>query len=352
MNSNTYTYNALGQLEQMQDKNGRLHNSEYNAAGVCDRNYIVDTDSELSDEQYQYLTPFGASMTIKINASYNPETQKYSGSFSEVRDTSYSPTGKMLTDKSKYYYATGTENVFFQPQIGYTYDSMGNVTSATYSCVDDVNQRKYTLGAYWEYDKNRISRVQVTDGAKDSSDNANASYEFYADSKLKSVTYPPLSDGSVLKSVYTYDGLSRLKTLTNTKGSAVLSEYSYEYDKNNNIVSVDETVDGVQKNTAFTYDKLNRIASVAGDKGADSYYEYDFRGNRKANFEQIDFLAEKSAAYQYDIYDDMTRATVDGDVTKASYGINGSRFVKRENSDMPTYFIYDKDARLVAEAVC
>lgn len=350
VNSNTYTYNALGQLEQMQDKNGRLHNSEYNAAGVCDRNYIVDTDSELSDEQYQYLTPFGASMTIKTNASYNPETQKYSGSFSEVRDTSYSPTGKMLTDKSKYYYATGTENVFFQPQIGYTYDSMGNVTSATYSCIDDVNQRKYTLGAYWEYDKNRISRVQVTDGAKDSSDNANASYEFYADGKLKSVTYPPLSDGSVLKSVYTYDGLSRLKTLTNTKDATVLSEYSYEYDKNNNIVSVAETVVGVQKNTVFTYDKLNRIASVAGDKGADSYYEYDFRGNRKANFEQIDFLAEKSAAYQYDIYDDMTRATVDGDVTKAAYGINGSRFVKRENSDMPTYFIYDKDARLVAEA--
>lgn len=69
---------------------------------------------------YTYITPFGASMIIKTNASYDDTTQKYTGSFSKVRDTSYSPTGKLLSDTSKYYYATGAENVFFNPESSLT----------------------------------------------------------------------------------------------------------------------------------------------------------------------------------------------------------------------------------------
>ena len=106
------------------------------------------------------------------------------------------------------------------------------------------------------------------------SDSVNAKYEFYPDGKLKSISYPPLSDGSVLKSEYEYDGLSRLKTLTNKKGTTILSSYSYTYDKNGNILTTTETVENEQNTVSYTYDKLNRIATVSGTKGADSYYEY------------------------------------------------------------------------------
>ncbi len=51
--------------------------------------------------------------------------------------------------------------------------------------------------------------------------------EYYDDGKLKSVTYPALTDGSVLKSEYVYDGLSRLTSLTNYKGTEILSSYAY-----------------------------------------------------------------------------------------------------------------------------
>lgn len=67
-----------------------------------------------------------------------------------------------------------------------------------------------------------------------------AQYSFYPDGKLKSVTFPALSCGAVLKSEYTYDGLGRLLKLINTKGSSVVSSYEYDYDDNCNITDVFE----------------------------------------------------------------------------------------------------------------
>ena len=218
--------------------------------------------------------------------------------------------------------------MYFYPEAQYKYDSYGNIISSTFTCIDDVNEKKWVTSNSYEYDKNRISKVQIPSGTK-------AEYTFYDDGKLKSVTYPALSDGSILKSEYTYDGLSRLKTLVNKKGTSVLSSYSYTYDRNGNILTANESVGNNTNNTTYSYDKLNRITSVIGTKNADSYYEYDYRGNRKVNFEQTDFLSENSASYRYDMLENMCYSKTGNNTTVIKYGTNGYRYVKRENSELP-----------------
>lgn len=341
-NSNTYSYNASGQLEQSTDKNGKITNYEYNSAGTSDRRYIVKAENSLEDEQYAQYTPFGASRVIKFEAAYDENNSSYRGSCSEIRSISYSPTGKILSDKAKYYTQTGIDNVYFYPEAQYKYDSYGNIISSTFACIDDVNEKKWVTSNSYEYDKNRISKVQIPSGTK-------AEYTFYDDGKLKSVTYPALSDGSILKSEYTYDGLSRLKTLVNKKGTSVLSSYSYTYDSNGNILTANESVGNNTNNTTYSYDKLNRITSVIGTKNADSYYEYDYRGNRKVNFEQTDFLSENSASYRYDMLENMCYSKTGNNTTVIKYGTNGYRYVKRENSELPEYYIYDQQGRLQTE---
>ncbi len=78
--------------------------------------------------------------------------------------------------------------------------------------------------------------------------------------------------------------------------------------------------------------------------------EYDARGNRKANFEQIDFISEEDAAFYYDEIDKLYYAQVGDNSQSVEYSDNGLRYVKRENSDMPEYYLYDSNGRLMAEA--
>lgn len=342
-NSNTYSYNEFGELVQKIDKNGKQTDFEYNAMGANDRRSIIQSESSVADEQYAYYTPYGASVIMKAEADYDSESGDYSGGFSEIRNIEYSPNGHLLTDKSKYFTTTGVGGVYFYPEARYTYDSYGNILSSTFACIDDVNEKKWGVRNSYEYNKNRISAVSVPNGAK-------VRYEFYDDGKLKTVTYPTLNDGGILKSEYTYDGLSRLKTLVNKKNNIVLSSFEYTYDGNGNILTVEETVGGNTNNAAYTYDKLNRIISVTGSKGNDSYYEYDYRGNRKINFEQTDFLSEENAVYRYDLQEKMCYAQTGDNTTEIEYGTNGYRCIKRDNAENTDYYIYDQSSRLQAEA--
>jgi len=350
-NSNTYTYNALGQPEELIDKDGRVTQLEYNNSGNNDAELKVNPNVSVSGKNYSYTTPFGASEIYEIEGKYNSSNNAYSARLSEEQYVSYSPTGKLLEKTNRYTTATGI-NVPFKPTSQYSYDALGNITLAFYGCVYETTNNPYGFAVYYEYDKNRISKVQLNgDGVKNSSDSVNARYEFYDDGKLKSVTYPTLNDGSVLKSEYEYDGLSRLKKLTNSKGTAILSQYEYTYDSNGNILTTTEKVNGQENEVSYTYDKLNRISTVSGTKGADSYYEYDSRGNRKANFEEKDFLSEESSEFEYDEKNQLFYAETGNDETVFAYSIDGYRFLKQENNDYPDFYMYDQSGKLVGKAV-
>jgi len=346
-NSNLYYYNALGQLVQSTDKDSKFYSASYNELGVQDAQTLVKPNITMTSRHSLQTNPYGTNVVFDYKGVYVADVGNYGVYDIQNSEYSYSPRGKLLSQINSYGYNTGVEGISFVPYSRYTYDSIGNITSAMHGTVDDENQAIWAATTFYEYDKNRVAKVQIDgENEKNSADSANVQYEYYDDGKLKSVAYP----NSVLKSEYVYDGLSRLTSLTNYKGTQILSSYTYTYDSNGNILTVTETVGEQQNNVTYTYDKLNRIATVSGSKGADSYYEYGARGNRKTNYEEKDFLAETSAEFRYNEEDKLYYANVDEDITNIYYSSNGYRYVKQINSNMPEYYIYDQAGRLVTEA--
>ncbi len=287
------------------------------------------------ENRYGYFSSFGLQSVYSNKGS--DELQ-----LNEISNKLYSACGKLLVDKTEY----ELNNIDFNTYIEYNYDSEGNILLARYgnkSATDTL----LGFSTHYEYNKNRISKVQLDgNNIKNTSDSVNAVYEFYDDGKLKSISYPLLSDNTILKSVYTYDKLSRLTSLVNYKGESILSGYSYTYDNNGNILSVEETVLQEENTTNYTYDELNRISTVSGTKGADSYYEYDARGNRNANFELMDFLSEETVEYEYNAEDKLIYSKVGNDEVNIEYSSNGYRYFKQENTTYPEYYIYDEQGKL------
>ncbi|MBQ8526598.1 MAG: RHS repeat-associated core domain-containing protein [Clostridia bacterium] len=348
-NSNLYVYDNMGRLQVSQDKALKQNSFGYNELGTLDLTSSANPEDSIIARNYAFKNPYGANTVYDVRGTYDEATSSYAAYMNEITQYSYSPTGNLTEQYGTYAIDTGMDDVDFNPYVYYQYDSTGNIVSALHGIVDNVNETIWGATTHYEYNKNRLSKVQIDgEDTRNTADSVNVSYEYYDDGKLKSVTYPALTDGSILKSEYVYDGLSRLTSLTNYKGTEILSGYTYTYDSNGNILTTTETVGTTQNSVTYTYDKLNRIASVAGTKGADSYYEYDARGNRKANFEQIDFLSEESAIFIYNAEDMLDRSQVGSDITYLEYSSNGYRYFKKENSSYPEYYVYDPEGRLQA----
>jgi len=350
-NRNIYEYNDLGQLVEMLDKDDKYFSASYNELGIQDATISAKDYDSIISRQYSIQNPYGANIVYDKVGVYNAEYDMYFIQNDDVASYNYSPTGKLLEQYSSYSQSTFVNGVYFKPYINNSYDLNGNVISSLAGMVDDTNETTWSFTTHYEYNKNRLTKVQIDgDSTRNTADSKNVQYEYYEDGKLKSVTYPALTDGSILKSEYVYDGLSRLTSVNNYKGNEILSGYAYTYDSNGNILTVNEIVGTTQHNTAYTYDKLNRIASVSGSKGADSYYEYDARGNRKANFEQIDFLSEEDAEFYYNAEDKLYYSEVDSNDVAYKYSANGYRYLKWENSNYPEFYVYDSNGRLQALA--
>lgn len=348
-NSNQYAYDAQGRCRLSLNKNGITNQVDYNAGGFADRIRFIKDYSGIIDRRYGYTNPYAPSDIYDLYWEVDNTNTVTQGVIFTMQHSEVVPSGNMGSQQTNYALYTGVDGLTLTSYSHYMYDSLGNVTSTLHGSVNDTGT-VFGTDRFYSYESGRLSKVQV-DGSniKNTSDNANVKYEYYPDGKLKSISYPPLADGSIVKTEYTYDGLSRLYNLTNYKGTTVLSSYTYAYDENGNITNISEVVENTEDETNFSYDKLNRIATVSGTKGADSYYEYDERGNRKANYEQIDFLDEESVTYAYDEENNLYSAQYSDSWVEYYYNADGYRCAKFESGQIPEFYLYDEEGRLQSE---
>ncbi|MNU95304.1 tRNA nuclease WapA precursor [compost metagenome] len=245
-NQDKFSRNKLGQISLRTDPNGNMINYLYDEAG---RNIAKVVNQTTLKNVYQY-------------SSFGPTRQE------ETRNNANFMT--VYNDYNMYGSQTYKANVS---------DGVANIVRHEF---DDQNRLKnvsdpFDFFTQYGYDKTRISRVQ-TDGAyaASSADTVNAFYQYEPDGKVSSITYPKLSDGSILKTSKSYDGIGRQTKVTNTKGGAVISEYQYGYDPNGNITAITDA----SGTTNYQYDKLNRLTQVKRPNGQTVVYAYDVRGNR------------------------------------------------------------------------
>ncbi|MNI31982.1 tRNA(Glu)-specific nuclease WapA precursor [compost metagenome] len=186
-----------------------------------------------------------------------------------------------------------------------------------------------------------------TDGAyaASSADTANAFYQYEPDGKVSSITYPKLSDGSVLKTSKSYDGIGRQTKVTNTKGSTVLSEYQYGYDPNGNITAITDSTG----TTNYQYDKLNRLTQVKRPNGQTVVYAYDVRGNRSTVKGDSRLEDSSDKTYTFNVWDQLKTVTKDNVTTEFEYEMQGLRLHKATGSNK-TRYAYNNDGLVISEA--
>ncbi len=316
-------YDEIGQQKQKTDPGGLIDSLTYNNLGLINNNadpngtsfsYTYDSQNRISSQsgggitcQYQYAnSPYGVE-TITLN---NGSAVTYS----------YDGLGRIAT---KTVSADGNNST-----VSYQYDNAGKQTNITGPTGQSTS---------YHYDKTRLDQAQCENGK-------NVSYEYYPDGKVKTVSYPALTDGSILKSSYEYDGLNRLQKLSNLKGTTILSEYQYTYDNNSNI----KTITTPAGTTSYDYDVLNRLVHVQKPNGQTTTYTYDARGNRKTAEGNVPAVNESEFNCSYNALDQLTGVTTSGQSTSYTYDPTGLR-LKKVTPTATTRYTYDNAGRVISD---
>jgi RHS repeat-associated protein len=238
---------------------------------------------------------------------------------------------------------TGIDYIGSTPDVGFAYDANSNLTSIT----DQIGTKSYTYdvldrltavtrgssGFSYGYDlgSNLTSRVYP--------DGTSVSQTYDDDSRLATVTsggkttsygYDPagnlltttLPSGNGYVESRTYDAAGRLSQLTNAKGAAILSRFTYVRDA----VGNPSSITALTGTTTYAYDQQDRLTEAcfplgcAGPLGLDYVrYTYDEVGNRLTEVKPT-----ATTIYSYNNEDRLTSSLKGSVTTTYTHDANGN----------------------------
>ncbi|MNO24961.1 tRNA(Glu)-specific nuclease WapA precursor [compost metagenome] len=334
--SESLSYNALGQLTSKTDRNGSVFGYNYDEIGGLKSSTVSGNINNVPQTQKTEVIHSDGSPNLQTTKTYLNGTMKAVqssrvNSLNQVRSMSGTVYPSGVAAHSAY--------------ILNQRDALGRMTQLNDSY----------LGFYvnYQYNKTRLDKVQINGSSVvDSASAANVQYGYTANNLVKFITYPTLTDGSVLQTAYTYNkALNWVESITNQKGSSVLSRYVYGYDNNGNVISVKETKkDGTEQTTTFAYDALNRLIATVHPGGGRDTYTYDVRGNRLTMEQSVsDPVASfEDTSYSYDLWNTLTSVTKNRSETRFEYYADGLRAVKSKGSTH-TQVNYDFNGQVITE---
>lgn len=339
----TFTYNAAGQVLTATD--GDSHTTEYGYDSAGDRTSMIDPDKDETKWTYNAThdvetttTPDGETTTIKREAHGNPEVIERAA-----------PGGE--TQKTKYKYAAHGELESVTNPVGntwtYEYDSYGDKTGET-----DPEGNKRT----WEY--NEDSQKTATVSPRGNAAGAEASkfttkIERDAQGRPLKITDPL---GHTTK--YTYDGNGNAETVTD--GNSHTTTYTYNADNQpvkvkepNGTVSETEydgagqviaQTDGNKHTTKYKRNILEQVTETTNPQGHKTTEEYDAAGNLTS----LTDPAKRTTSYTYDAANRLTEVSYSSGkpaAGKYEYNKDGERTKITDATGTRTY-VYDQLDRL------
>jgi RHS repeat-associated protein len=232
----------------------------------------------------------------------------------------------------------------------FTYDDLGRPVSQSeangitksfaYDAAD--NRKSFVLkqnnvtkfNNTYEYDKlNRLYKVY-------DSGNPAATYLYDANGNRDTLTYP-----NGITTSYLYNLQNKVTTLTNKKGTALLSDYAYTYYADGNQESYKDLITG--KSSKYEYDDLRRLAKEIELKdtttASTTIYTYDDSNNRDTmTTTRGETITSTSYQYTGNRLDTETRTVGNTSlVTNYGYDDNGNLLTKSLNSAVATTSTYD-----------
>jgi YD repeat-containing protein len=272
-----FQYDKQGNVIKQTNGNGTYIKWEYDSDGNCirektyNKNGTQQNDTQYTYDDYDNLTK-AVDYCLSDNKMVNVCTSYYR----------YNKRG-MLIAEGQILYDNGsdeTESEIEDVLVRYSYDNNGRLTSAEYPADSDG-----IIAEYYEYNSNnQLTGVKAK--LKNSSSTVTlCTYEYTKRGRVKkeeSVLSPADANSAKLVKKYTYDCLDRVKTIEYSKGGTVYEKYSYEYDKNSNIIK--ETTEGAGKEVReYTYTEKGQLSdtaiSINGSTQTPYHYEYDSVGN-------------------------------------------------------------------------
>ncbi len=402
-NTRTCSYDALNRLVKVKNALNQIVDINYNSGGEIESVYARENDAATGKTEIftKHYTEDGkpdlktADSAVKADNRYNELGLVSTSKFRSLNSTDYYYDQLNNTKKYEVFDISGANllqrvsylnnNPFGASEvrtsdnamegglndkitIGYSYDSQIASKQVDYTengvvqsmlaanLYNDIglNTRSTSTGfgnSYYTnyfFDKTRLDRVQLNgSSAPNTGDPASAKFTYNEDGKIDTVQYPVYADGAYLKTKYTYSTLGKVQSVSNTLGTKILSEESYEYDNNGNVTKVIQTVctDGTSSTTTttdYTYDKLDRLQTekiVKDGITTNKAYTYDLLGNR----------AQTPAVYDFTVNEKDQVVSIpnadDANTSYYRYGQDGLRYEK--SFDGKTfYYSYDIDGNL------
>jgi RHS repeat-associated protein len=338
----TYTteitrYDANGNVEELVDPKGQRVTSTYDELDrLKSRSYGFAPGDEARPWRYTSGMVYGYDANgnlTSVNESVAggtdpPLTRTTTRTFDDLDRMTSETTAQSGADPkavSHGYYRNGTRQSVTDPEgriTCYTYDGQNRLSHTITECAPgDLSQGSHTVQTY--YPDDLVRTVEAANG---------------------------------VVATHTYDNADRTQSIVNAKAGTPVSSYAYTYFPNGNRKTQVEVNGGLTETTSYTYDDLSRLKTIAYPtdtnyrNGRNVTYTYDLVGNRTRETEGDN--ADAPIADKRGVFDAINRLTDLNDLitptqsTRFGYDANGNQ-ISKTVADVTTDYRYDLRDKLV-----
>ncbi|WP_339066203.1 putative Ig domain-containing protein [Teredinibacter turnerae] len=383
----TYVINALDQRIETQFENGTSAQTRYDAMGARTRS--IDQNTRATDYRYDdlgRLEEIQPDVTIEgqrvpiTSYTYDEVGNKLSQTDANNHSTSwtYDYFGRVLSrtlpeQMTEYFVYDDTvrtrTHTDFNGQVSVTqFNNLGQVETVSY---DNGTSESYT---YWPNgqirqvtDKNGVTNYVYDDRDRIDheiqSDGTRLDYD-YDDAGNRTLVEITRDDTVVSSTSYTYDGLNRLETVTDTNGTTrytydavgnldtvtypngIVEEYDYNDVNQLIVLTVRDASQNVIASYTYALDYTGCRESITEAGGRFTDFKYDDLYRLTDEIITDNLAGNHTANYQYDWVGNRTYETVNGVETLYLYDDND-----RLEQQGGTVYGYDDNGNLITETL-
>lgn len=340
-----YQYDSLNNMTKVQSPLERVMKYDYDGNNnLVERSYNdkkATYEYDKADNLIKEINEYGLTETYQYD-DFGQMTS-YTKNDGTTIDYSYDALGRKLSEGTRQFKYDAYDNLleadYNNKSVKYTYDKFNNITNVKdandnnvdykwdiYGNRTEIKYNDYTISySYNQFDK--IDKV-----SKNGKEYASYSYDVRGNTKSL--------ERNDITTDYSYDELNRRTAYVNAKGDKSLSEYKYEYDGQDNVIS--ETINGVVNSYDYNEsDELKASTKTIDGKTVITEYIYDLFGNKVESSSD-----GTNKIYRYNDKNQLTSIKSKDGLTDIYYDKNGNVRDIYYAGGYKEYYQYDEFGQL------